>query len=110
MLNDVRPNLGFWLAYQFQSVLKWYRTLFLGPYITQLAINLCVLDPDNNDLHPACKKEFLNMSLFERICVVEFKEGRFQFTESGPTQIPKKLYTRSSATSDDEFDDETAAL
>ena len=46
----MRPNLGFWLADQFQSVLKRYRTLFLGPYITLLAINLCVLDPENNDL------------------------------------------------------------
>ena len=109
MLNDVRPNLGFWLADQFQSVLKRYRTLFLGPYITLLAINLCVLDPDNNDLHPACKKEFLDMSVFERTGVVEFKEGRFQFTEPGPTQPPKKLYARSGATSDDEFDDDTAA-
>ncbi|KAH9782757.1 hypothetical protein KPL71_009045 [Citrus sinensis] len=109
MLNDVRPNLGFWLADQFQSVLKRYKTLFLGPYITLLAINLCVLDPDNNDLHPACKKEFLDMSVFERTCVVEFKEERFQFTEPGPTQLPKKLYARSGATSDDEFDDDTAA-
>ncbi|KAH9726990.1 hypothetical protein KPL70_008483 [Citrus sinensis] len=109
MLNDVRPNLGFWLADQFQSVLKRYRTLFLGPYITLLAINLCVLDPDNNDLHPACKKEFLDMSVFERTGVVEFKEGRFQFTEPGPTQLPKKLYARSGATSDDEFDDDTVA-
>ncbi|KAH9784028.1 hypothetical protein KPL71_009511 [Citrus sinensis] len=109
MLNDVRPNLGFWLADQFQSVLKRYKTLFLGPYITLLAINLCVLDPDNNDLHPACKKEFLDMFVFERTGVVEFKEGRFQFTEPGPTQLPKKLYARSGATSDDEFDDDTAA-
>ncbi|KAH9751265.1 hypothetical protein KPL71_014224 [Citrus sinensis] len=109
MLNDVRPNLGFWLADQFQSVLKRYRTLFLGPYITLLAINLCVLDPDNNDLHPACKKEFLDMSVFERTGVVEFKEGRFQFTEPGPTQLPKKLYARSGATSDDEFDDDIVA-
>ncbi|KAH9716295.1 hypothetical protein KPL71_021412 [Citrus sinensis] len=99
----------FWLADQFQSVLKRYRTLFLGPYITLLAINLCVLDPDNNDLHPACKKEFLDMSVFERTGVVEFKEGRFQFTEPGPTQLPKKLYARSGATYDDEFDDDTAA-
>ena len=91
MLNGVRPNLGFWLADQFQSVHKWYRTLFLGPYITLLAINLCVLDLDNNDLHPACKKEFLDMSVFERIGVVEFKEGRFQFTEPGPTQLPKSF-------------------
>ncbi|KAK9181038.1 hypothetical protein WN944_024175 [Citrus x changshan-huyou] len=60
-----------------------FRTLFLGPYITLLAINLCVLDPDNNDLHPACKKEFLDMSMFERTGVVEFKEGRFHFTEPG---------------------------
>ncbi|KAH9659131.1 hypothetical protein KPL70_023750 [Citrus sinensis] len=97
------------LKYQFQSVLKRYRTLFLGPYITLLAINLCVLDPDNNDLHPAYKKEFLNMSVFERTGVVEFKEGRFQFTEPGPTQLPKKLYARSGATSDDEFDDDTVA-
>ncbi|KAH9715904.1 hypothetical protein KPL71_021247 [Citrus sinensis] len=97
------------LKYQFQSVLKRYRTLFLGPYITLLAINLCVFDPDNNDLHSACKKEFLDMSVFERIGVVEFKEGRFQFTEPGPTHPPKKLYARSGATSDDEFDDETAA-
>ena len=109
MLNDVRPNLGFWLVDKFQSVLKRYRTLFLGPYITLLAINLCVLDPDNNDLHPACKKEFLDMSVFERTGVVEFKEGRFQFTEPGPTQLPKKLYARSGATSDDEFDDDTVA-
>ena len=77
--------------------------------ITLLAINLCVLDPENNDLHPACKKELLDMSLFERTGVVEFKEGRFQFTEPGPTQLPKKLYARSGATSDDEFDDETTA-
>ncbi|KAH9716328.1 hypothetical protein KPL71_021425 [Citrus sinensis] len=97
------------LKYQFQSVLKWYRTLFFGPYITLLAINLCVLDPDNNDLHPACKNDFLDMSVFERTGVVEFKEGRFQFTEPGPTQLPKKLYARSGATSNDEFDDETAA-
>ncbi|KAH9687836.1 hypothetical protein KPL70_014917 [Citrus sinensis] len=74
-----------------------------------LPINLCVLDPDNNDLHPACKKEFLDMSVFERTGVVEFKEGRFQFTKPGPTQLPKKLYARSGATSDDEFDDDTAA-
>ncbi|KAH9753491.1 hypothetical protein KPL71_015087 [Citrus sinensis] len=73
------------------------------------SINLCVLDPDNNDLHPACKNEFLDMSVFERTGVVEFKEGRFQFTEPGPTQPPKKLYARSGATSDDEFDDDTAA-
>ena len=89
-------------------MLKRYRTLFLGLYITLLAINLCVLDLDNNDLHPACKKEFLDMSLFERAGLVEF-EGRFQFTEPGPTQIPKKLYARSGATSDDVFDDEIAA-
>ncbi|KAH9741368.1 Endonuclease [Citrus sinensis] len=73
------------------------------------SINLCVLDPDNNDLHPACKKEFLDMSVFERTGVVEFKEGRFQFTEPGPTQLPKKLYARSGATFDDEFDDDTVA-
>ena len=41
--------------------------------------------------------------------MVEFKEGRFQFTEPGPTQPPKKLYARSGVTSDDEFDDDTAA-
>ncbi|KAH9779128.1 hypothetical protein KPL71_007608 [Citrus sinensis] len=101
--------LGFWLADQFQSVLKRYRTLFLGPYITLLAINLCVLDPNNNDLHLACKKEILDLSVFERTGVVDFKEGRFQFIEPGPTQPPKKLYARSGATSDDEFDDDTAA-
>ena len=77
--------------------------------ITLLAINLCVLDSDNNDLHPACKKELLDMSLFERTGVVEFKEERFQFIEPRPTQLPKKLYARSGATSDDKFDDETAA-
>ena len=108
MLNDVKPNLGFWLADQFQSVLKQYKTLFLRPYITLLAINLCVLDTNNNDLHPACKKKFLDMSVFERTCVVEFKEVRFQFTEPGPTQSPKKLYARSGVTFDDEFDDDTA--
>ena len=41
--------------------------------------------------------------------MVEFKEGRFQFTEPGPNQLPKKLYARSGATSDDEFDNDTAA-
>ena len=90
-------------------MLKQYRTLFLSPYITLLTINLCVLDPDNNDYHPACKKEFLDMSIFERTCVVEFKEGRFQFTKPEPTQPLKKLYARSGATSDDEFNDDTAA-
>ena len=49
------------------------------------------------------------MSLFKRTGVVEFKEGRFQFTKPWLTQLPKKLYTRSGATSNDEFDDETAA-
>ena len=44
-----------------------------------------MLDLDNNDFHPACKNKL------------------------GPTQVPKKLYARSGATSDDEFDDETAA-
>ena len=58
-------------------MLKRYRTLFLGPCIILLVINLCVLDPDNNDLHPTCKKEFLDMCVFERTGVVEFKEGRF---------------------------------
>ncbi|KAH9688160.1 Importin subunit alpha-1a [Citrus sinensis] len=81
----------------------------LGSNVITNAINLCVLDPDNNDLHPACKKEFLDMSVFERTGVVEFKEGRFQFTEPGPTQLPKKLYARSGAASDDEFDDDSAA-
>ena len=41
--------------------------------------------------------------------MVEFKEERFQFIEPGPTQLPKKLYARSGVTSDDEFDDDTAA-
>ena len=49
------------------------------------------------------------MSVFERTSVVEFKDMRFQFTEPGPTQPPKKLYARSGATSYDEFDDDTAA-
>ncbi|KAH9734567.1 hypothetical protein KPL71_017422 [Citrus sinensis] len=116
--EDIVPRREFYATLQFNipndftlhtpDVIK-FRTLFLGPYITLLAINLCVLDLDNNDLHPACKKEFLDMSVFERTGVVEFKEGRFQFTEPGPTQLPKKLYARSGATSDDEFDDETAA-
>ena len=49
------------------------------------------------------------MSVFERTGVVEFKEGRFQFTEPWPTQLPKKLYARSGVTSDDVFEDEIAA-
>ena len=68
-----------------------------------------MLDPDNNDLHLAYKKKFLDMSVFERTGVVEFKEGRFQFTKPGSTQPLKKLYARSGNTSDDEFDDDTTA-
>ena len=49
------------------------------------------------------------MSVFERTGVVEFKERRFQFIEPGPTQPPKKLYDKSGATSNDEFDDDTTA-
>ena len=44
-----------------------------------------------------CKKEFLDMFVFERTGGVEFKEGRFQFTEPRPTQLPKKFYARSGA-------------
>ncbi|KAK4412798.1 hypothetical protein Salat_2927000 [Sesamum alatum] len=56
----------FCLATQLQSTLNKNRTLILGSYITVLATNLGVLDPDNHNLRIACVSEPLDMACLIR--------------------------------------------
>ncbi|KAL2232413.1 UNVERIFIED_CONTAM: hypothetical protein Sindi_1421300 [Sesamum indicum] len=64
MLHEIKVNLEFWLATQFQSSINRNRALILGSYITLIAINLGVFRPSFHNLHIACESEPLDMATF----------------------------------------------
>lgn len=89
MLNNLKVNLGCWLAQQFQFVLsRKSKPLILGSYITHLAVNLGVLDLSNHDLHLACPMEPLDLHCLEKMGVVERINGEFCFTPPGRPHTP----------------------
>ena len=89
MLNNLKVNLGCWLATQFMLILpKKNKSLILGSYITNLVINLGILDLANHNLHLACPMEPLDLGCLEKIGVVERILGEYMFVPPGPIQLP----------------------
>ena len=76
MKNNIKVNLGCWLAAQFKTVLaKKNKPLILGSYITHLATQLGVLNLEDHDLHLAFEMERL-------------PNGFCQFAPPGPPRAP----------------------
>ncbi|KAL0312975.1 UNVERIFIED_CONTAM: Retrovirus-related Pol polyprotein from transposon.6 [Sesamum radiatum] len=87
MKRGIKANLGFWLATQFQSCLNRGRALILGPYITLLATNLGVFNPDSHNLHLACNPEPLDMISLLRMGLVKQDGNCFTFVDAGYQRI-----------------------
>ena len=103
MKNNVKVNLGCWLAAQFKTVLaKKNKPLILESYITHLTVQLGILNLQDHDLHLAFEMEFLNAECLERIGVLEYVDGSYRFIPPGPLRIlPRSSFTRSSPAGDD---------
>lgn len=75
MMTDKKVNLGYWLASQFEAVLKKKtRPLSLGSVISMLAVNLGVLDLSNHDMNIACDCEPLNVECLARMKMIVFED------------------------------------
>ena len=103
MKNNIKVNLGCWLAAQFKTVLtKKNKPLILGSYITHLAVQLEILNLQDHNLHLACDMKFLNAERLERIGVLEHVDGRYRFTPPGPSRaLPRSSFTSSAPTGDE---------
>ena len=89
MHNNIKVNLGCWLASQFKSILtKKKCPLILASYITHLAINLYLLDLSNHDLHVACQIEPLDISCLEKVGLFRERDSEWEITPQGPTRVP----------------------
>ena len=90
MKNNIKVNLGCWLAAQFKTVLtKKNKPLILGSYITHLATQLGVLSLEDHDLHLAFEMELLDVNCLEKMGVVErLPNGFHQFIPPGPVRAP----------------------
>ncbi|XP_071909384.1 uncharacterized protein [Coffea arabica] len=90
MKNNIKVNLGCWLAAQFKTVLaKKNKPLILGSYITHLATQLGILNLEDHDLHLACEMELLDVDCLEKMGVVErLPDGSYQFIPPGPVRAP----------------------
>ena len=76
------------------------KSLILGSFITQLAINLGVLDLTNYNLHLACTMESLDLICLEKMDLVQQINGVFEFVPPGPIQLSQKRKASKSATSE----------
>ena len=84
MQNDIKVNLGCWLASQFASVLTNRRPLILGSLITQLAVHEDLIDLENNDLHVACEMLPLDLDCLAGMGLIGQKKDVFYFYPPGP--------------------------
>ena len=99
MHNNIKVNLGCWLASQFKSVLtKKKRPLILGSYITHLAVNLQLLDLSNHDLHVACQMEALDIPCLERMGLVREGDNGWEIVPPGPIRPPPRSSFASAST------------
>ena len=72
MKNNIKVNLGCWLASQFKAVLaKKNKPLILRSYITRLAIQLGVLNLQNHNLHLAFDMKFLDDDCLLKMGVIK---------------------------------------
>ncbi|XP_071902173.1 uncharacterized protein [Coffea arabica] len=103
MHNNIKVNLGCWLASQFKSVLpKKKRPLILGSYITHLAVNLHLLDLSNHDLHVACQMEPLDIPCLEKMGLVQEGDNGWEVVPPGPIRVPpRSSFARSSTAGGD---------
>ena len=103
MKNNIKVNLGCWLAAQFKTVLaKKNKSLILGSYITHLVVQLGVLNLQDHNLHLAFEMKFLNTECLERMGVLEYVDGFYRFTPPRPPHVPpRSSFVRSSPAGDD---------
>mgnify|MGYP004710158467 CR=1 FL=1 len=72
MIADVKVNLGCWFASHLRTVLsKKNKSLNLDSFITQLAVNLGVLDLTNHNLHLTCTIKALDLVCLETMGLVQ---------------------------------------
>ena len=84
MKNNIKVNLGCWLASQFKMILtKKNKLLIFGSFITHFLVRLGVLDLQNHDLHMAYDMEFLDEDCLEKMGLVERVNRVYQFTLPG---------------------------
>ena len=78
MVAEIKVKLGCWFASHLRTVLsKKNKPLILGSYITQLAVNLGVLDLNNHNLHLACTMEPFDLVCLEKTGLVQQVHGVF---------------------------------
>lgn len=83
MQNKLKVNLGYWLVSQFAGVVAHKRHLILGSMITALAVNLNLLDLNDNDLHVACSMKPLDLHCLENMGLIEQVQGVYSFCTPG---------------------------
>ena len=71
MVAQIKINLDCWFTSHLRTVLsKKNKLLILVSFITQLTINLGVLDLTNHNLHLACTMESLDLVCLEKMGLV----------------------------------------
>ena len=97
----MRLNFGFWIVTQLRTVMTTdKKPLIMGSYITQLAINLNVLNILDTNMHVACNVEPIDMDCLYRMGLVVLQEdGCYVFAPPGPAMpVKKRASTRARAT------------
>ena len=100
MQNNIKVNLGCWLASQFAGVLANKRPLILGSLITHLAVHENLIDLNNNNLHVACEMLPLDLDCLVGMGLVGKKKDVFYFYPPGPVMTRQERKVLNAAEDD----------